>query len=194
MSSEVMTKIEAGASASRSARRETEATARQLGLTQATGFVDVLDAGWQDKRQRGAPRERGGELQFDLPLFDFGVAARAEAKARYLQSVDRTAAIALAARSQVREAYAGYRSAYELARHYRDEVVPLHERISHENLLRYDGMLIDVFELLADSRDQVAGVVASVEATRDYWLADCRLQAALAGGSPAADAPSSPHP
>ncbi|HEY9029396.1 MAG TPA: RND transporter, partial [Burkholderiaceae bacterium] len=66
------------------ARSETEATARQLGLTWATGFVDVLEAGWQDKRDRGAPHERGGELQFDIPLFDFGGAARAQAEAQYL--------------------------------------------------------------------------------------------------------------
>ncbi|HEY9028612.1 MAG TPA: RND transporter, partial [Burkholderiaceae bacterium] len=96
--------------------------------------------------------------------------------------------VAVDARLQVREAYAGYRTAYELARHYRDEVVPLHKRISDENLLRYNGMLIDVFQLLADAREQVASVTACVEATRDYWLAESRLQAAIAGASP------SPHP
>jgi outer membrane protein TolC len=176
------------------ARRETEATARQLGLTQASGFVDVLSAGWQDKRERGAPHERGGELQLDIPLFDFGGPARAQTEAKYLQSVNRTAAIAIDARSQIREAHAGYRSAYELARHYRDEVVPLHQRISQENQLRYNGMLIDVFQLLADAREQVASVTASIEATRDYWLADSRLQAALAGAAPAAGGPSSSNP
>ena len=176
------------------ARRETEATAKQLGLTQASGFVDVLSVGWQDKRERGAPHERGGELQLDIPLFDFGGPARAQAQAKYLQSVNRTAAIAIDARSQVREAHAGYRSAYELARHYRDEVVPLHQRISQENQLRYNGMLIDVFQLLADAREQIASVTASIEASRDYWLADSRLQAALAGAAPAASGPSSSNP
>jgi len=166
------------------ARRETEATARQLGLTQASGFVDVLDVGWQNKSQRGSPQERGGELQFDIPIFDFGGTARARAKAQYLQSVNRTASIVVDARSQAREAYGGYRTAYDLARHYRDEVVPLHKRISEENVLRYNGMLIDVFQLLADAREQVASVTASIEATRDYWLADSRLKAALTGGSP----------
>ena len=100
----------------------------------------------------------------------------------------------MGARSQVRETYAGYRSAYDLARHYRDEVVPLHKRISDENLLRYNGMLIDVFQLLADAREQVASVTASVEATRDYWLAESRLQSALAGTVSAANSPSSTNP
>lgn len=157
--------------------------------------MDVLDVGWQNKSQRGSPQERGGALQFDIPIFDFGGAARAQAKALYLQSVNRTASIVVDAHSQVREAYAGYRTAYDLARHYRDEVVPLHKRISEENVLRYNGMLIDVFQLLADAREQVSSVTASIEATRDYWLADSRLQVALTGGSPTtAGAPSTSNP
>ena len=177
------------------ARREAEATARQLGLTQATGFIDALDAGWQDKSQRGVPQERGGQVQFELPIFDFGGADRARARAVYLQAVNRAAATAANARSEVREAYAGYRGAFELARHYRDEVVPLHKRISEETVLRYNGMLVDVFELLADAREQIASVTASVEATRDFWLADSRLQEAFAGtGAAPASNRSSTHP
>jgi len=177
------------------ARREAEATARQLGLTQATGFIDVLEAGWQNKSQRGAPQERGGQVQFELPIFDFGGSDRARARAVYLQAVNRAAATAVNARSEVREAWAGYRGAFELARHYRDEVVPLHKRISEETVLRYNGMLVDVFDLLADAREQIASVTASVEASRDFWLADSRLQEALAGaGTTPASSASSIHP
>ena len=66
-----------------------------------------------------------------------------------------------------------------------DEVVPLRKRISEENLLRYNGMLIGVFELLADSREQVMSVTGYVEALRDFWLAQTNLQTALTGRSPA---------
>jgi len=51
----------------------------------------------------------------------------------------------------VREAYAGYRNAYDVAKHYQDEVLPLRKRIADENVLRYNGMLVSVFELLADA-------------------------------------------
>jgi outer membrane protein TolC len=178
------------------ATRDTQATAKALGLTKATGFVDVLEAGWQDKRERGAPHERGFEVQVTLPVFDFGDATRARAQAEYMQSLHRTAAVAVNARSEVREACAAWRTAHDLARHYRDDVVPLHRRISDENLLRYNGMLIDVFQLLGDAREQVASVVAAVEAERDFWVADARLQAVLAGrppsGHPQAAAPAAP--
>jgi outer membrane protein TolC len=86
----------------------------------------------------------------------------------------------------VRESYSAYRTAYDIAKHYRDEVVPLRKRISDENLLRYNGMLASVFELLADSRDQISSVTTAVESLRDYWVAQTNLQAALTVRSPGA--------
>ncbi|MDE1948286.1 MAG: TolC family protein [Burkholderiales bacterium] len=166
------------------ARRATEATARALGLTRATRFVNVLHAGYQNKSASGEARSNGYEIELELPLFDFGSARSARAEAIYMQALNRTEAVAVNARSQVRESYAAYRSAYDLARHYRDEVVPLRRRISEENLLRYNGMLVSVFDLLADSKDQIAGVVGAVESLRDYWIAETRLQTALAAGAP----------
>jgi outer membrane protein TolC len=88
---------------------------------------------------------------------------------------------AVNARSEVREAYAMQQGQYAIARHLRDEVVPLKQRISEENLLRYNGMLIGVFELLADARSQIASVNAAIEAQRDFWLADADLAMALVG-------------
>jgi hypothetical protein len=61
-------------------------------------------------------------------------------------------------------------------------------------VLRYNGMLIGVFELLAGSRLQVASVNAAIEATRDYWLAETALQLVLAGSSPGSAMPSSESP
>jgi outer membrane protein TolC len=62
-----------------------------------------------------------------------------------------------------------------------DEVVPLRKRISDEVLLRYNGMLASVFELLTDSRAQVGSVNAAIEAQRDFWIAQTNLQAAING-------------
>ena len=81
----------------------------------------------------------------------------------------------------MRQAYLGYRSSYDIARHYRDEVVPIRKRIADENLLRYNGMLIGVFDLLADARSQIASVNSYIEALRDFWLAQSDLQMAMIG-------------
>ena len=83
-------------------------------------------------------------------------------------------------RSEVREAYSQYRRAYDLARHQRDEVLPLQRRISDEQLLRYNGMLIGVFELLADAKDQVKAVEGYLDALHAFWNADAELAPKLA--------------
>ena len=84
-----------------------------------------------------------------------------------MQSVNRLAETAINARSEVRESYLGYRTSYDLARHYRDNIVPLRKKISDENLLRYNGMLIGVFELLADARAQIVSVNNAIESLLD---------------------------
>jgi outer membrane protein TolC len=160
---------------------DAKATASALGLSKATGFINVFHAGYTNKSETGAPRANGYEIELELPIFDWGRSRTAKAEALYMQSVHRAADIAVRARSQVREAYSAYRTTYDLARHYRDEVVPLRKTISEEVLLRYNGMLASVFELLTDARDQIISVNAAIEAQRDFWIAETDLQAAING-------------
>ena len=87
----------------------------------------------------------------------------------------------LSAGSHLRESYSAYRTSFDVAKHYRDEVLPVRRVISDENQLRYNGMLIGVFELLADARDQVGTVTAAINAQQQFWLADAGLSAALLG-------------
>ena len=158
-----------------------EQTAKNLGLTRTTRWVNVLEFGAVRNSSNELPTQRGWELGFELPLFDWGDARVARAESVYMQALHRAAETAVNARSEVREAYGNYRSAYDIARHHRDELVPLRKQIADENLLRYNGMLIGVFELLADARTQVASVNASIEALRDFWLAQADLEMALIG-------------
>ncbi|MBE7417953.1 MAG: TolC family protein [Ideonella sp.] len=163
------------------ARLMVQQTARSLGLTRTTRFVNVLELGLQHNGSNEAPTQRGWEVTLELPLFDWGGARSARAESVYLQALQQAAATAIAARSEAREAYGTYRSAWDIARHVRDEIVPLRRRIGDENVLRYNGMLIGVFELLADARAQIAAVQASLDALRDFWLAQAALDNALIG-------------
>ena len=158
--------------------------AASLGLTRMTGFLSVLEVGYQRNSATGQPRQTGYEIELRLPIFDWGEARVARAEYTYMQAVNRAADLAVRARSEVREAYHGYRTAYDLARHYRNELVPLHKRISEENVLRYNGMLIGVFELLTDARKQIASVNAYIETLRDFWTTETHLDLALTGTSP----------
>jgi outer membrane protein TolC len=158
-----------------------DAEARRAGLTRVTSVVDGLRLGVERNGQTALPPQRGFQLELPLPLFDFGDAQRADAQASYMAALYRTAATGVRASSQLREAFANARAAHALALQYRDEIVPLRRAISDENLLRYNGMLIGVFDLLADAREQIGAVIASIDAQRDFWLADAALQAARIG-------------
>jgi outer membrane protein TolC len=117
-------------------------------------------------------------------LFDWGGAKVARAEAIYMQSVWQLHELAVNARSEARQAYYAYRATYDLSKHYRDEVVPLRKNIFDESLLRYNGMLIGTFELLADAREQITSVNNYIEFLLNFWLADTELQTAIMVRSP----------
>ena len=130
----------------------------------------------------GTSADRNGyALAIRLPLFDWGGAQRAAMNAQTLAAANHYESVLRAAAPQLRTSYSAYRTAYDLARHYRDEIVPLRKSIAEENVLRYNGMLIGVFELLADTREQIASVMAAIHAQQQFWLADADLSAALLG-------------
>jgi outer membrane protein TolC len=162
---------------------QTEALANQLGLTRTTRFINVLEIGPARvlEGERSDPYKKGFEISLEIPLFDWGGARVARAEAIYMQAVNQIAQAAVEARSEVRESYTRYRTSYDIARHYRDEIVPLRQRIFEENQLRYNGMLIGVFDLLADAKSQVASVNSYIEALRDFWLSQSDLEMSLIG-------------
>ena len=170
------------------ARIEVDLLAKSYGLTGATRFVSLLDVSGISKKKREigeTTREGGFEVEFQIPLFDFGEVKVRQAEEAYLQAVNRLTAKAVNVRSEAREAYQGYRGAYDIARHYRREVLPLRKIISDETLLRYNAMQIDVFALLAEARQRISSTSAAIEAEREFWLAETNLAAALLGGNTA---------
>ena len=173
------------------ARLGTEQLAKNLGLSKATRFINVLEVGAIRNTFNDQPIQKGYSVTLELPLFDWSGARVAKAEALYMQSINRTTEIAINARSEVREAYLGYRSSYDIAMHYQNEIVPLKKRVSEENQLRYNGMLIGVFDLLADARSQIASVNSAIEASRDFWIAQADLEMSLLGRPSMSSAPMS---
>ncbi len=166
------------------ARLALEQSARQLDLSRVTRWVSMMELGAVRNSSNEQPTQRGWEIALELPLFGPGPLPRAETLAA--RAAHHAADVAIQARSEAREAYGLYRGAYELARRHRDELLPLARRVSQEQLLRYNGMLIGVFELLADARAQVAAAAAAQDALRDLWLAQVDLDQALSAGPPPA--------
>jgi outer membrane protein TolC len=162
-----------------------DAAAKEQDLTLITSLTDIelgvrYDTVFDDADGTRENR-KGYEISVRLPVFDWGDMQRDAMNAQALAAANQLEATVRAAGSQLRETYAAYRTAYDVAKHYRDEVLPLRKVISEENLLRYNGMLIGVFELLADTRDQIDTVSAAIKAQQDFWLTNATLQAAIIG-------------
>jgi outer membrane protein TolC len=168
------------------ARIEVTALARSYGLANTTRFVNLLEVSGVSKTQReadGAHGSGGGvEVEFQVPLFDSGEIRLRQAGETYRQAVNRLTEKAVIVRSQARDAYRVYRSSYDIAAHYRREVLPLRQIISDETMLRYGAMQIDVFSLLTEARQRTTANIAAIAAQRDFWMASTDLGVAVIGG------------
>ncbi len=176
------------------ARLEMEKTAKELGLTQATRFVDAIELSAAESISKvrtidpvtgdiSAEKNlaRGAELTIAIPLFDFGEARSREAQETYLRAANLLAEKGVNARSEVRETYMAYKGAHDVARLYQSKVLPLRKLIQDESMLHYNGMLADLFVLLQDARSRILSNVAAIDARRDFFLAEADLRAALTG-------------
>jgi outer membrane protein TolC len=167
------------------AKATLNASAKAQGLVGITSFTDIeLSArrgSVSDSATGTTTSRRGYEVGVRLPIFDWGTMQRDAMNAQTLAAANNLEATVRSAGSSLRENYAAYRSAYDISRHYKDEVLPLRKVLADENILRYNGMIIGVFELLADARDQVATVVSAIAADQQFWIADAALKANLIG-------------
>jgi outer membrane protein TolC len=164
-------------------RFDLDALARSLDLTQSTRFINVLEVG-PTRIKQGAARdgyETGFVFSIEVPIFDSGAARVRKAEAIYAQALEHFSQSAIDARSQIRETYANYTAAYELAVQQRDQVLPLRKTVAEQNLLRYNASQISIFELLASARDQAFSVETYIQSVRDFWLAKSEFDASLLG-------------
>jgi outer membrane protein TolC len=168
------------------ARMELVALAKSLNLAEATRFVTVLDLAGISKRttESEAPpfSERGFDVQFQIPVFDGGEVRVRQARETYNHAFNRLTEAAVNVRSEARDAYRVYRSAYDIASHFQREILPLRKIITEEMQLRFSSMQVDVFALLVEMRQRIASLRAAIDAKREFFLAQSDLKAAVNGG------------
>lgn len=178
------------------ARLELNALAKALDLTEATRFVTLLDLAGIARRTQdpeGAPfRERGFDVQFQIPIFDGGEVRVRQAAETYNLAFNRLTERAVNVRSEARDAYRVYRSTYDIASHYQREIIPLRKIITEEMQLRFSSMQVDIFALLTEARQRLASLRGAIDARQKFFLAQADLQTAVnGGGAPAAGADTS---
>jgi outer membrane protein TolC len=112
------------------ARLEVDALAKTLGYTQATRFVNLLEAtgiarNTKEKATGERVRDRGFEIEFQIPIFDLGEVRVRQAAETYMQAVNRLTERAVNVRSEARDAYRVYRSPAAAADHLGGDVVAI---------------------------------------------------------------------
>ena len=193
------------------ARHDVAALAKSLSLTEATRYVSLLQLSGIVNNEAANPLTtsnaditRGGfQIDLSLPIFDTGEARTRLAREQYMRSLNLLTAKAVNARSEARIAYEVYRGTYDIAKFYRDRVLPLRGIVSREIALRYnnsvlvsESMRVDLFKFLIDARARIDADAAALDARRDFQLATADLQdamsvggAASSGAAPAASSP-----
>ena len=167
------------------ARRETEVVYRAAGITRSTRYLSALGVGVEFKRDPDGAKLAGPIVELGLPLFDQGQARVAGADAQVQRSEELLRALAVDIRSEVRETRDRMTASQEQARYYRDVLLPLQQTILDETLLRYNGMLLGIYDLLLAKQAQLNSARDYIVASRDYWVARADLERAVGGRLPA---------
>lgn len=155
---------------------------QRLGVTEATALLPELHLG--GKAERGDGWSAGPVLELPIPLFDRGQARLARSRAELRQQQERFAALAVEIRSIARAARHQLQAAEDVARHYRQVVLPLRERITNETQLQYNAMQLGPIELLRARERQIDAGERYVQALYDYWTARATVEQLLRGRMP----------
>ena len=152
-----------------------------LGLTKSFRLVGALDFGVNSERETDAQTRTGPTFAIELPIFNQGQARIARSEAALRQAQDKFEALAVDVRSQIRELRDELTSKREIARFYRDELLPGERRILKESLTQYNAMEIQNFELFSTKAEEARTEREYLEAVRDYWISRAELERAVGG-------------
>jgi len=154
---------------------------KNLGLTKNFRLLGALDFGINSERETDSQTRTGPSFAIELPIFNQGQARIARGEAALRQAQDKFEALAVDVRSQIRELRDELMSKREIARFYKDELLPGQRRILNESLVHYNAMEIDNFELFSTKAEEARTEREYLEAVRDYWIARAELERAVGG-------------
>lgn len=161
--------------------------------------LELTKKWWLSTVQVGVETEKGSDGQYatgphfsaELPIFNQrqGEIARQEAVIR--QARHREASLQGQARTEIRSALNRVATAREIARMYRDDILPLRQRVLAATQDRYNSMFVGVFELLRARSELTDAQTAFARALQDYWTARVELEFAVGTRFPDAPIPES---
>lgn len=163
-------------------RDDAGSAAGRLGLARVQAFVPELGIGVAASKEDD-DWQVGPAIQLAIPLFNQQQGPRARAGAELRRAQNELTATAVELRAKARATRQRVLEAHAEARHLRDIVLPLRQRILDETLRQYNAMNASTFELLSARRDLVEGGRQYIDALRRYWSAIAETEALRRGVS-----------
>ena len=166
-------------------RAEARAAAGRVGVARFRTWLPELGVGVAASHDGEEDTWRvGPALRIGLPLFNQQQGARARAHAELRRSEHLTVATAVERARTARATRQRVLAAHAEARHLRDVVLPLRQRILDETLKQYNAMNASTFELLVARRDLVDGGRQYIDALRRFRHAQAAARALARGAMP----------
>jgi outer membrane protein, heavy metal efflux system len=167
------------------ARWGVDLVGRALALRRKTRFFPVgIHVGINSETDVTGERVTGPELALQLPIFDTGKASIARLEAEHRRAQRQLEALAVNARSEVREERDRMLAERDLALYYQRVLLPQRQRILALTLQHYNAMFKGAYDLLLAKQSEVEAERAHLDAWRGYWVSRARLERALGGSLP----------
>lgn len=148
-----------------------------LGLSAHAQRLSMVNLSVEANLQHQAEQSVG----LDIALPEASDAIARQSQAAFRQQQWQLYAQYQQAQHQVQQALSTQQHQLQVALLYQQQLMPLAQQTTDETLLRYNGMLVGVFDLMQQAKQQWLLAQQTIGAVRDYWHADSRLAMAMLG-------------
>lgn len=162
------------------ARWELIRLSQMLGLKDWWTYTN-LQGGLAGERDPDGTNLIGPGISGEIPIFNYGQAARLRLFSQFRQSQDRLAELEIKVRSEVREAHKLLMNYLKIINDYRDRLLPMQEKISASSEELYNVMGLGVDKLLGNKRLEIVAIKNYTESLKKYLVSRVELDRALGG-------------
>lgn len=140
-----------------------------------------LWAGLAGEREPGGANVIGPGFSGELPIFNYGQAARMRLCAQLRQAQDRLSELEIQVRSETREAQKLVTGYQKIVQDYRNHLLPMYKGVLNTSEELFNVMGLGVDKLLENKRQEILANKKYVENVRNFLVAKVTLDRALGG-------------
>jgi outer membrane protein, heavy metal efflux system len=162
------------------ARFEVLRVGKELGVKQWWVYTEGR-IGIAGERDPDGLNTLGPAFLGQIPIFNYGQAARLRLRAELRQARDELATLEIRILNEVRKAKELLVNSLEMIEKYCCELLPFQNQLVDSSLEFYNVMGLGIDKLLANKREQLHSYYDYISSLRNYWLARVQLDRALGG-------------